>query len=664
MTAPRQDSVFVELRHEGEIFTDGGDSHRTGDTLRQGALRVLLPQLCRREVRQAEIKGRRYVTSLFVSATDPETGYAETDRDGVPLDATPRRSDTRMIADFAKRVARRFRNSDGLTPDTRVDLSAAFIRPWFRVLDDTGRGAGDRISWERLSDHSRFVLLGDPGAGKTTILRRLLHEAANRPRRSGETVPVYIQLRSFPSEDLTVDGIVRLLRVEGVTEPEHEFEAPLSAGRVLLLLDGLDEMTTDNERSALLDNVAAICTEVPNIRVALTSRDSTYGRKLNGFTHLRVLPFDQSQMMQWVRQYLATRRQPSDRHRLIESLQYDDSLVELTSNPLLLSMATSVYCKYSNQLNDRVGLLRKSLEVLVYDWDAARDIARWTDLAITPRQIIVLLTDLSALLITERRETFTLADVTRLTHERVGFYEQPDTLLTACHTSGLVRTVDRERWAFRHRSLEDYLSASHLVRRTDDVDSSFETYFITPRHRQVWAYSCALASDAGDLLDAAMNEHRLDRLTRATMIAEAFGQEISAPRDTIELSCGLITATLEESLRDLQPLDESAGAAREDAWLGLPLIWSQYLTTDMQKVEDGPDLAGIARLLTFVYNVRCSAVGPILQARLRASSVPTVRHTAEILEVDGLCRAGDSTHAGKRVLWVVVARPESQAEPA
>jgi len=643
-------TVFVVLRRERGCFRDSGERDGVEDPRLQSALRRELSRSCERTTDIAEIRGRLYATSLYTSAAEPDVAYAETDHDGVPTDAPPVLLRGPQLVDYADRITSKCRVSDALTPDLRIPLDAAFVSPRF---EKQGPAGPEEISWERLADHARVVILGEPGAGKTSSLRRLALEATWDRLGAADTVPIFVQLRDFPIDDLTVAGVTRLLRGERVPEPDLEFREPLLAARLLLLIDGLDELSTDGERTTVLENLRELCVQAPRVRVVLTSRDSTYRGELDDFVHLRLLPFDDTRIAQWAFQYLALNEPTRSWSGFVDNLTDDARLRDLVRNPLLLALTTSLSCKYPYESNDVAGLLGKCVEVLLHDWDAARGIARWRHSAVTPRQIVALLSPLSALLAAERRDEFTVDDVRRVTRDHVGFRVSPMVLLSACHTSGLVQDIGTEHWRFTHRALEDYLAASQLVRRTDDLDENFLTLFGAWADRDVWTISCGLASDAGDLLRGALDLQRASAPTAAAiMLAQALAQEVSASRDVVDRCCDLITRTMEAGLQGLALVESDRASVPPVTDSRRSVVWAVGLVCD----DPDRDLTMISRLLSVVHRARSGTAGAMLAEGLASSKVPAVRRVAEALSCDGRWRDTTIENQGRTEFWIMVTR--------
>src|SRR6185312_11977071 len=98
-----------------------------------------------------------------------------------------------------------------------------------------------------------MVLLGGPGAGKTTTLSYALltfaqNLAKQRLEVDEELLPIYVPLRRLSDsarpiiEDVT-DEATKILSAEILKEyPPNYFERRLKQGTCLLLLDGLDEV--------------------------------------------------------------------------------------------------------------------------------------------------------------------------------------------------------------------------------------------------------------------------------------------------------------------------------------------------------------------------------------------------------------------------------------
>lgn len=115
-------------------------------------------------------------------------------------------------------------------------------------------GLGDRIRRNEgmtvAKQYSKLMILGKPGSGKTTFLK---HLAVNCSRRKihPNLIPVLIELRQIRSEDWK---LMTAISKQMELSPKH-VERLLDQGKLLVLMDGLDEVPTEQLRRNVQDQV-------------------------------------------------------------------------------------------------------------------------------------------------------------------------------------------------------------------------------------------------------------------------------------------------------------------------------------------------------------------------------------------------------------------------
>jgi hypothetical protein len=127
----------------------------------------------------------------------------------------------------------------------------------------------------------RLVVLGEPGAGKTMLLVRLVLDLL-RDRRPGEQVPLLLPLASWNPDDQDLDGwIERWLITENpaLAEPVpggagiSRARALVDAGLITAVLDGLDEIPAATRGAAIARINEAMR---PGLRLVLAARTADY----------------------------------------------------------------------------------------------------------------------------------------------------------------------------------------------------------------------------------------------------------------------------------------------------------------------------------------------------------------------------------------------------
>ncbi|AZM45866.1 hypothetical protein DMB38_08530 [Streptomyces sp. WAC 06738] len=157
---------------------------------------------------------------------------------------------------------------------------------WTTLTEDPGEATGPYTS---LADHytalsaGRLVVLGGAGAGKSVLVLRLAHDLLRR-RTDGprEPVPAIVSLASWdPRRQGLMGWVARQLAdeypeacepVPGAPPVDVAFALILDR-RVLLVLDGFDELPAENRRAAMEQITGTVRGGVPFI---LTSREPEY----------------------------------------------------------------------------------------------------------------------------------------------------------------------------------------------------------------------------------------------------------------------------------------------------------------------------------------------------------------------------------------------------
>jgi HEAT repeat protein len=149
---------------------------------------------------------------------------------------------------------------------------------------------------EALSGNSDIVLIGQTGMGKTVALANLASCLARRELQAGlspETLPCLIHVADLDlpvNKDNPLKGII-----DFIAEKSPVFDLPripdfirrmFTEGRILLLLDGTDELTPDGLKNAV-EFIRAIKRTYPKTRM-ITTASIEY---LDGLVSLNFIPF-------------------------------------------------------------------------------------------------------------------------------------------------------------------------------------------------------------------------------------------------------------------------------------------------------------------------------------------------------------------------------------
>ncbi|MFT4928415.1 MAG: energy-coupling factor transporter ATP-binding protein EcfA2, partial [Phenylobacterium sp.] len=274
----------------------------------------------------------------------------------------------------------------------------------FKRLSDAGRNVTSSLKQTlqpvatRLAQARRLVILGDPGAGKTTLLRWLatanLLRLTNDPDLAqlpdidslpAETwLPLVVRCRELAVENCTFDEILQqTLRKAELAAGELEMgllKQELTAGRLLLLIDGLDEITDPTQRARFCAQLERIASAYPKAPMIVTSRIVGY-REMHyrigeGFEHGVLAELSKDDKDDFIRRWCIVtenkERQASAQAELIAAVHVSDRIERLTGNPMLLTTLALVKRKVGKLPTRRSELYREAVAVLL-NWRSELD---------------------------------------------------------------------------------------------------------------------------------------------------------------------------------------------------------------------------------------------------------------------------------------------------
>ena len=248
---------------------------------------------------------------------------------------------------------------------------------------------------------ARFVVLGAPGSGKTTLCRYLTVLFAGETTLpdldvSPSCQPLYVDVGRYGRcSGGRAMSLVEFLQIEArerlsLPVPPRFVEAQLRAGHSVVLIDGLDELDDPSERRNMRDRIAGFCARWPDVPVIVTSRVAGYAvaplpEGAGGFERLTLLPFGSQSLDRFVRDWYAV-QEPDDATRrnrrivaLLKALRSDADLRGLSRNPLMATIIALAHRDAAWLPAQRARLAELCIRTLLETWPAEVD-RRFPDL--------------------------------------------------------------------------------------------------------------------------------------------------------------------------------------------------------------------------------------------------------------------------------------------
>lgn len=205
-------------------------------------------------------------------------------------------------------------------------------------------GDFQRTVEEAESSVPRFVLLGPPGSGKTSFLKYLAWLTVEYRHR---LIPALIQLRDWerwavkmldPNFSLP-DYLAERYRQLNVTPTpaSSQWQSWLQGGDVLLLLDGLDELSLrDRSFQYALKDTLRPFSRCPTVLTCRTINFEQYRAVCGDLPVLILGPMGNQQRDTYIRAFPAQHRNRFDPDTLIQQLNRSVQMFPLITSPLFL----------------------------------------------------------------------------------------------------------------------------------------------------------------------------------------------------------------------------------------------------------------------------------------------------------------------------------------
>lgn len=232
-----------------------------------------------------------------------------------------------------------------------------------------------------IANQKQFLMvLGDPGSGKSTFLRKMGLEAlkSNQGWFIYPCMPIFIELKRFTDDDIDIKKvIVNELHICNFPEAEQITQYLLNEGKLLILLDGLDEVPTINFNK-IVDAIKDFVDQYGLNRYIISCRVPAYRHNLLRFTDVVIATFNSKQIEQFICNWFHREEDLRDgtAQKCWKLLQKPENAAakELAQTPLLLTFLCLVYDYSQNFPDSRSGLYHKALRILLEEWAAEKRI--------------------------------------------------------------------------------------------------------------------------------------------------------------------------------------------------------------------------------------------------------------------------------------------------
>ncbi len=352
--------------------------------------------------------------------------------------------------------------------------------------------------------HDLLLIQGDPGSGKTTVLK---HFACSLAQGDGRDIPDFNLYNYLPflillkeikkyipqsgmypkGEDILFKYCAQRL---GSILSEKEIKEFLKAGKVAILLDGLDECD-EQYRDIVTDAFCDLKLKYKGIKVIITSRPhaltGSVVRRCGDF-NISILSLDMDQVKLFTNKWFtyfypgSSGLGKKNAKAMIQEIRNHQTIGDLIPNPLMLTAVCILYHDGKELPEQRAELFRKFIGNMLY--------RRFPD----PEEVHDFLKTLAFRMHTNNLRSADKGYVVSLLQEKLKKKEDEtekehrrraekdfDQLEPKC---GLL-LFDNGQYSFRHLTFQEFLTAQYMVDNYSDHIKAIRPFWEEERYKEV-----------------------------------------------------------------------------------------------------------------------------------------------------------------------------------
>ncbi|HAG84195.1 MAG TPA: signal transduction protein, partial [Cyanobacteria bacterium UBA12227] len=393
--------------------------------------------------------------------------------------------------------------------------------------EDFERFGLNRVTEERVPGltavqrYSKLMVLGKPGAGKTTFLKYLAMQCIEGQFQANQ-VPFFITLKDFAEKSKQPDlpeYIAQQFSSCGVMDGSIKAEQLLRHGRGLLLLDGLDEVREEDTKR-VLTQIRDLADQFHSNQFVITCRIAAKDYTFERFTEVEVADFDPEQIAIFVQNWFRL-SDPVKAERFSQKLKENKPIQELATNPLLLTLLCLVFGENADFPANRSELYKEGLDVLLKKWDAKRNIERdqvYKNLSVQRKedllsQIALTTFEQKDYLFKQKTVEAYIADFIRNLRDA-----DPDPEVLQLDSEAVLKSIEAQHgllverakgiYSFSHLTFQEYFAAREIKERS--ALKSLVEHITEKRWREVFLLTASMMRKADNLLR--LMKQKIDRL--------------------------------------------------------------------------------------------------------------------------------------------------------
>lgn len=337
-------------------------------------------------------------------------------------------------------------------------------------------------------DESNCVILGQPGAGKTTSMKKLcsLFFDDKDTLHTKYNIPLLIRLREINPilgvQTVLLDKLSEIIAIsfqfknyKNTFTPDSidsntvysAFTALLNELKPLIILDGFDEISDHETRENIVNELRSLSRILTTAKFVITCRSGEFNYNLSNTSTFEIASLNDVQISMFVEKWLGNKDEGRKFITEVKNSPYADTAIK----PLALAHLCAIYERIGKIPDRPKTVYRKIVGLLIEEWDEQRSVKRVSSYAAFEADrkfefMAHLAYYFTAIIKTTIFETQHFKEAYFHIYKNFGLKKNQAMLVALeleSHT-GLFIKSGYEKYEFAHKSLQEYLTAEYIVK--------------------------------------------------------------------------------------------------------------------------------------------------------------------------------------------------------